>query len=68
MDFTKEEHQRLYNTIKDIKGKFLISYNDCEYVRELYKDFKIEEVTRFSNFTTIQEERKQYKEVLIKNY
>ena len=59
MDFTKEEHQRLYNTIKVIKGKFLISYNDCEYVRELYKDFKIEEVTRFSNFTTIQEERKQ---------
>lgn len=68
VEFTKEDHERLYNTLKNIKGKFLISYNDCEYIRELYKDFKIEQISRFSNLTTTQEERKQYNEILIKNY
>lgn len=67
-DFTKEDHERLYNIVKDVKGKFLISYNDCEYIRELYKDFKIEEVTRFSNLTAALDEKKEYKEILIKNY
>ena len=68
VDFTKEDHERLYNTVKNIKGKFLISYNDCEYIRELYKDFNVEEVTRFSNLTAALEEKKEYKEILIKNY
>lgn len=68
VDFTKEDHERLYNIVKDVKGKFLISYNDCEYIRELYKDFKIEEVTRFSNLTAALDEKKEYKEILIKNY
>jgi len=39
--FGKNEHELLYKTLKDIKGKFLLSYNDCEYIRELYKDFNI---------------------------
>ena len=39
--FGLEEHKLLASTLKQIKGKFLLSYNDCELVRELYKDFKI---------------------------
>ena len=27
--FTKDDHQRLRNTLGDIKGKVLLSYNDC---------------------------------------
>lgn len=68
VDFSKADHERLFNAVKDIKGKFMISYNDCEYIRNLYKDFKIEEVERFSNLTAALEEKKQYKEILIKNY
>lgn len=68
VNFTKDDHIRLCNTIKDVKGKFLITYNDCEYIRELYKDFKIEEVQRFSNLTAALNKQKEYKEIIIKNY
>ena len=68
VNFTKQDHIRLYNTVKNIKGKFLISYNDCEYIRELYKEYNIEEVERFSNLTTVSKEKKNFKEILIKNY
>ena len=63
VDFSKEDHERLYNSIKNIKGKFLMSYNDCEYIRELYKDYKIEEVERSNSLT-----EGTYKEILISNY
>ena len=39
--FKKEQHTLLRDTLKDIEWKFLLSYNDCSEVRELYKDFKI---------------------------
>ena len=68
VNFTEEDHIRLYNTVKNIKGKFLISYNDCEYIRKLYKDFNIQEVERFSNLTAVLKEKKNFKEILIKNY
>lgn len=68
IEFNKEDHERLYNAIKNIKGKFLITYNDCEYIRKLYKDFKIEEIERFSNLTTNKKEQKRFKEIIIKNY
>lgn len=68
VDFTREDHKRLYNILKNIKGKFLLSYNDCKYIRELYKNFKIEEVARFSNLTSIIAEPTKFNEILIKNY
>lgn len=68
VDFSKEDHIRLYEVLKNIKGKFLLSYNDCEYIRELYKNFNIEEFERFSNLTSIADERKKFNEILIKNY
>jgi len=63
VDFYKEDHERLFNSLKNIQGKFLLSYNDCEYIKELYKSFKIEEVERGNNLTT-----GMYKEILISNY
>lgn len=68
VEFSKEDHQRLFESLKNVKGKFLVSYNDCEYIRQLYKDYNIEEVSRFSNLTTKSAERKKYNEILIKNY
>lgn len=67
VDFTQEDHVRLYNVLSNIKGKFITSYNDCEFIRKLYKDFNILEVERFSNLTS-QGEPKSYKELIIKNY
>lgn len=34
-------HLLLSECLKNHKGKFIVSYNDCEFVREAYKDFKI---------------------------
>ena len=34
-------HELLSECLKNHKGKFILSYNDCEFVREVYKDFKI---------------------------
>ncbi|EOF7229865.1 DNA adenine methylase [Campylobacter upsaliensis] len=34
-------HELLAICLKNHKGKFILSYNDCEFVREVYKDFKI---------------------------
>lgn len=45
--FDLNDHKRLYSSLKEIKGKFLLSYNDCAFVRELYKDFKIVESDKF---------------------
>lgn len=38
-------HQLLVDLLKSHKGGFLLSYNDCSWVREAYKDFEIIEVS-----------------------
>lgn len=39
VDFGWDDHVRLRDTLSGIKGKFLLSYNDCPAVRELYEGF-----------------------------
>ncbi len=39
--FKKSQHRLLRDTLKNIEWKFLLSYNDCPEIRELYKDFNI---------------------------
>lgn len=65
VDFKKEDHVRLYNLLKNVKGKFILSYNDCDYIRELYKDYNIKEVCRFNNLSF---KTKEFKELIITNY
>ena len=38
---TDENHIELANILKNIKGRFLLSYQDREFITSLYKDFKI---------------------------
>ena len=67
----KFEHKRLFNVLKDIKGRFLLSYNDSPEIRELYKDFEIIEIERLNsmNNKTVGGHIKEiYKELLIANY
>lgn len=35
------KHEVLARMLKRHKGPFILSYNDCEFVRNAYKDFKI---------------------------
>ncbi len=51
------------------KGKFILSYNDDEFIRELYKDFVIEEVERSDNLKMAMGEKgSRYKELIIRNF
>lgn len=36
--FTLHDHQRLYNTLTNIKGKFILTIDDCSFIRERYID------------------------------
>lgn len=63
--FTKEDHIKLRDLLSEIKGKFILSYNNDSYIKELYKGFHIEEVVRNNNLSN---KNKEYKELIIKNY
>ena len=39
--FTWDDHLRLKNTLANSKGKWLVSYNDCKEIRELYDGYSI---------------------------
>ena len=54
--------------MSNIQGKFLLSYNDCDYIRQLYEGYQIEPVARLSNLAQRYEGGCEYPEVLIANY
>lgn len=65
--FKEADHIRLQKTLEGIKGKFVLTYNDCPFIRELYKDCPLTTLERQSNITSISTE-KTYREILIKNF
>ena len=54
------EHQKLYNIISTQRN-WIMTYNNCEYIRELYKDFKIIE----TNWTYGMNSSKKSSEIVI---
>lgn len=65
--FKTEDHIRLREALGRIQGRFLLSYNDCEEARELYKGFLILETERNNNLSS-GKSKKRYPELIIKNY
>ncbi len=68
INFDRETHERLRNTLVNIKGRFILSYNDCPEIRELYKDFKIIEVKRINNMAQRYEAGSEFCELIIMNF
>ena len=66
--FTREDHVRLRDKLATLQGKWLLSYNDCPEIRELYKDYYIIEFERLNSIAQQFDAGCQYKEVLIANY
>ena len=66
--FNIDDHKRLNTVLKGIKGRFILSYNDCDLVRNLYKDYNIMGVIRNNLLPATADNRKEYKEVIITNY
>jgi len=68
--FSKDKHIELSKLLKTIKGRFLLSYNDCNFIRSLYKGFNIQN-TKDIQYTlgkNMHKKSKIVKEIFIKNY
>jgi DNA adenine methylase len=68
--FGDVDHERLAKTLMNIEGKFLLSYNDCPEIRELYAKpgIMVERISRLSNIVQRYEGGKMFAELLISNY
>ncbi len=64
--FTKEDHVRLRDTLKNAQGYVMVSYNNSEEIKELYKDFHIYYTTRPNSMSHKKDEL--YEELIITNY
>jgi DNA adenine methylase len=68
--FQEKDHIRLRDTLMNIEGKFLLSYNDCDFIRELYNapNIQIESFSRINNIKQRYDNGAQFQEILIANY
>ena len=68
--FQEKDHIRLKDTLMNIEGKFLLSYNDCDFIREIYDapNIQIESFTRINNIKQRYDNGAQFPEILVTNY
>ena len=66
--FGWDDHLRLRKTLGEIKGRFLLSYNDCPEIRKLYDGFGMFDFTRPHSMAQRYEAGKEFPELLIANY
>lgn len=68
--FTEKDHVRLRDTLLSIEGKFLLSYNDDDFIRELYQQpgIRMMEVSRLNTIKQRYDNGAQFAELLIANY
>lgn len=64
--FPKKDHKRLHDALLNCSGYVMVSYNDCEYIRELYKEFFIFRTTRPNSMSL--KAGSEYVELVITNY
>jgi DNA adenine methylase len=66
--FKKEDHYRLKEVLSGIQGKFMLSYNDCEFIRELYDSYHMKSYSRINSISQRYDAGGLYGELLIANY
>ena len=66
--FTWEDHLRLHRTLTGAKSKFLLSYNDCPEIRELYDGYEFFDFKRIHSMVQKYEAGREFPELLIANY
>ena len=67
-EFTWNDHVRLHDTLAQTKGKWMVSYNDCPEIRELYQNYNQFGFTRIHTMAQKYEAGKEFPELLIANY
>ncbi|SDR15287.1 DNA adenine methylase [Pseudovibrio sp. Tun.PSC04-5.I4] len=63
--FNAEDFQKLTDQLRAIKGRFLLSINDTQQIREIFAGFDLEEVSL--NYTMNATRQKAAKELIISN-
>lgn len=66
--FAEADHIRLHASLNDIRGRFVLSYNDSDFVRMLYEGYRIKAVERLNNLTAKHTAGEKYGELIIRNY
>lgn len=66
-DFSEQDHLRLHEALQSVKGRFVLTYNDCPFIRELYREYRMIPLERQSNMTA-KNTKTSYREILIKNF
>lgn len=69
-NFTIEDHENLARVIKEMSEycSFMLTIDDCEESRELYKDFTIEQTKTIYTANNDREEGRKVSELMIRNY
>ena len=65
--FQPEDHTRLKETLDKVRGKWILSYNDCPEIRNLYDGYIVISVERSHNLVA-KNDSKKYREIIIKNF
>ncbi|WP_312692845.1 DNA adenine methylase [Caproiciproducens sp.] len=68
VEFKRSDHKRLQDMLAASHGKWMVSYNDCEFIREMYSGYYITSVTRINNLAQRYDGGCEYPEVIITNY
>ena len=66
--FGEEEHRQLAEMLRGPKGKWILSYNDDDFIRGLYEGYRMEEVERLNNMGEANGGEKTFRELIIRNY
>lgn len=66
--FGEDKHRKLAELLRNVKGKWILSYNDDAFVRELYQGFRIEKIERKNNMGMAVGGNKVFRELIIRNY
>lgn len=72
-DHKSFNHEKFLNSVLNLKGKWLITYNDNEWIREKYKDFIIKDAEyrycmAFSTEESGEKKTRMKNELIITNY
>lgn len=68
VSFGIEDHQRLAELLKGIKGRFILSYNDDPLIRELYAWCSMEMIIRSNTLAGTNKNHVPFAELIIKNF
>ena len=68
VEFPRQDHVRLRDTLAGCQGKWMVSYNDCDYIRGLYEGCHITAVSRINNLAQRYDRGCEFPEVIITNY